>query len=80
MAAGVFTVAGTRVRTSSTRRYVAWIVRRPVNTFELGTPSDIFGRSDSLGALRTRINRRGIRPGSYIVVIDTATGEEVRGW
>ena len=76
MAAGTFTVAGARVRTSSNRRFVAWIVRKD----EYGNPvsREIFGRSDSFGAISARISRRGWSRGQFYVVIDTSTGEEVK--
>ena len=77
---GTFTVAGQRVRTSSTRRFVAWRVTRKFDgvryTDEVASRT-IFGRSDSLATLRTRIRRYGFSASSYYVVIDTATGEQV---
>lgn len=80
MAAGTFTVAGKRVRTSSTRRFVAWQVSRKFDgvryTDEIRDRT-IFARSDSVTTIRTRISRYGFHSGSYFVVIDTVTGEEV---
>jgi hypothetical protein len=70
---GSFTVGGYRVRTESQRRFVAWIVSRNGVYYP-----EIFKRSDSLTTLRTHIQRRGWQQSSYIVVIDTTTGEEVR--
>lgn len=82
MAAGTFTVAGTRVRTSSTRRFVAFrvnceaspdygITRGPV------TSVVIEKRSDSVATIRQHVRRMGVHSSRYFVVIDTATGEEV---
>jgi hypothetical protein len=80
MAAGTFTVAGERVRTASQSRFVAWIVVRKFDgvryTDEIASRA-IFGRSDTLGTLRTRIQRRGFHSSTFYVVIDTATGEQV---
>jgi hypothetical protein len=80
MAAGTFTVAGERVRTSSTRRFVAWKVRRKFDgvryTDEIAS-RDIFARSDSVSTVRTRIQRYGFHSSEFFVVIDTATGDTV---
>lgn len=75
MAAGTFTVAGQRVRTSSTRRFVAWVVHSDGRF----APS-IMGRSDSVEAIRTKVRRRGYWQGTTVVIIDTATGQEVRSF
>ena len=75
MAAGTFTVAGHRVRTSSNRRYVCWTVDR-----ESGKVTGIMGRSDSIEAIRTKIRRSPYGGRWYVVLIDTSTGEEVRSY
>jgi hypothetical protein len=83
MAAGTFTVAGRRVRTSSTRRFVAFRVNCAEST-DWGTTRgavtgiEIFKRSDSVATIRTHVQRMGVHSSRYFVVIDTATGEEVR--
>lgn len=78
MAAGTFTVAGQRVRTGSTRRYVAWMVIREFDGVRYAGIKrvDVWGRSDSLRTLETRIQRQGFHSSRYFVVIDTATGEQ----
>jgi hypothetical protein len=79
MAAGTFTVAGRRVRTSSTRRFVAFQVNRKFDGVRYGDVGriEIFKRSDNVQALKTQIQRQGFHSSRYFVVIDTTTGEEV---
>ena len=76
MAVGTFTVAGQRVRTSSTRRFVCWTTQRDMDT-DAVTVRGIFARSDSVATIRTRISRKGWSRGQGYVIIDTSTGEEV---
>lgn len=73
MAAGTFMVAGQRVRTSSTRRYVAWVIWRDANGVE--TARGVWKRSDNIATIRRETS--GYRQGRSFVVIDTSTGEEV---
>jgi hypothetical protein len=79
MAAGTFTVAGQRVRSSSLRRYVAFQCSRSFDGVRYGEPVrvSIFKRSDNVRTLQTLIQRQGFHSSRYFVVIDTATGEEV---
>lgn len=72
---GTFTVAGQKVRTSSTRRFVAWRVWKN----EDGTVAsrEIFKRSDRIATIRTHVQRQGFRTGRHFVIIDTSTGEDV---
>jgi putative AlgH/UPF0301 family transcriptional regulator len=76
MAAGTFTVAGQRVRTSSTRRYVIFLVYRKAD----GTEGvQIHRRTDSFGtALAVKANY-GWSATRKLVIIDTATGDEIVG-
>jgi hypothetical protein len=67
-----FRIDGRTFRTSSACRFVAWIVQRDSDRV------DIFKRSNSIESIRTQVRRRGIYPGSYMVVIDTVTGEQIR--
>jgi hypothetical protein len=69
---GTFTVNGHRVRTTSQRRFVAWIVNR-----ESGEPVEIFKRSDDRSTIKAHVQRRGIWPKSFVVIIDTTTGEPI---
>ena len=76
MAAGTFTVAGQRVRTSSNRRFVIFLVYRKAD----GTEGiDIYKRTDSLGtALAIKANY-GWSATRKLVIIDTPTGDEIVG-
>lgn len=73
MAAGTFTVAGRRVRTSSTRRFVAWVIWRDEDGSIRSV--DIWKRSDSFATIKRETS--GHRHLRSFVVIDTSTGEEV---
>lgn len=79
MAAGTFTVAGRRVRSASTRRYVAFRCDRTFDGIRYGDPVrvSIFKRSDSVATIRTQVQRQGFHSSRYFVVIDTTTGNEV---
>lgn len=76
MAAGTFTVAGHRVRTSSQRRFVAFYCRRSETPGEWAAASvEIFKRSDSIETLRTQVRRQGVHSSRFFVIVDTVTGE-----
>lgn len=75
MAAGTFTVEGQRVRTSSTRRFVAWRIWK--NEDGSIRSIDIAKRSDSFGTIKSEVQRFGFIRHRHFVIIDTSTGEEV---
>lgn len=87
MAARTIDVRGHRIRTATQRRYVVVAVRTAdVNVSLAHAPgrvetyyafASIIRRSDSLSTARTAARRYGRVVGSFAVVVDLTTGEEV---
>ena len=80
MATGTFTVRGHRVRSQSTRRFIVvqmYQAVSPHSPYEKVEKAHIYKRSDSVATCRAHIQRYGFRAGSYMVIVDTSTGEEV---
>lgn len=81
-----FTVRGFKVRSQSRRRYVVCRVQ-PQDVFFTssfdGKPitvkacAEIIKRSDSLATAQRYSRNYGLRHGSFSVVVDTVTGEEI---
>jgi len=76
-----FTIRGQKLRTSSNRRYVAYRFNRRFDGVRYVADAiqsvEIFKRSDSVGTLRTHIQRQGFHSSRFFVIVDTVTGEEV---
>lgn len=78
-----FNIRGQKVRSASQRRYIVVVVRPTAVTVaatgETYVPfARVHKRSDSVETARREANRYGRPgPGCSVVVVDTATGEEV---
>jgi hypothetical protein len=71
---GTFTVAGQRVRTSSQRRYVIFLVCAKASG---GESVSIHKRTDSLDKARRIVSNYGWASNYRLVIVDTTTGETV---
>lgn len=75
------TVRGHEIRTATKRRFIAVVVRPTAFEAPEGTYiafAEVRKRSDNLATLRTFARRYGVSgTGVRVVLIDTATGEEV---
>lgn len=81
MTTKTFTVRGHKIRTATTRRYVAVAVRTEDVTTERGTYvafARVIKRSDAVATVKAEARRYGFgMSGEFAVVVDTETGEEV---
>jgi hypothetical protein len=80
MAAGTFTVRGHRIRSQSNRRFIVVQIYQAVSPsppYGKVEKAQIYKRSDSIQTCRAHIQRYGFWAGSYMVIVDTTTGEEV---
>lgn len=76
MRSQTLTVRGYKLRNASMRRYlVVAVSHRDGNETGVATVK----RSDNLSTARTWQKRYGVWSSSFAVIIDTVTGEEVRG-